>query len=326
MCFSQSISAGFAIVMWTFALMWKKGPTGARLCVAYFAAMETLQSAQYTWIDQCNHPVNKVLTVLGFLHLAFQPFFANMYLTAYMTPKQKKYSPLILALSVLAGVLACNRMWMSPGDVPCAYGVEPLCGKATCTFRGNVHLAWQMPMQHTDQDYFTPGFNLHFFMFYLPTFAMGMWPLTLFLLFSGPFLGRALTNHQDEIPAIWCFFSIAQLFFPLIYAYVTKTAMFKKTAPAVVDATNGHTNGHANGHSNGHSNGHANGHTNGHAVALKDDDEDPVGGMGTMFWRGLQLFAALTLKRYATVWVNGYGADQANNDLAAVAAGVVGAK
>ncbi len=226
MCFTQPVSIGFAVSMWIFAAAWK-GPKGARACIAYFAAMETLQAFQYSWINQCDDPINKFLTLLGFFHLAFQPFFANLYLTAYMNKKQKRYAPLILALALFAGVLGCNRMWKTAGDFDCSYGIEPMCGLKTCSFRGNVHIAWQMPLQHADQDYFTPGFNLHFFMFYLPTFALGMWPLTLFLLFSGPFLGRVLTSHQDEIPAIWCFFSIAQLFFPLVWAYITKTAMFK---------------------------------------------------------------------------------------------------
>jgi len=300
MCFSPEISGAFAVIMWTYAFMWRKGPFGARACVAYFAAMETLQAAQYAWIDQCNHPMNKALTVVGFVHLAFQPFFANWYLSAFMTKGQRKYVPLILALSLFAGILSCNRLWMTDGDFPCSYGIEPLCGQRTCTFRGNVHLAWQMPMQHADQDYFTVGFSLHFFMFYLPTFALGMWPLTLFLLFSGPFFGRVLTSHQDEIPAIWCFVSIAQMFIPLLWSYFTKTAMFKaqKEAAAVHANGNGHANGHANG--NGHSNGHANG--NGHAANKPSaDEEDPLANPWNIVIRGALLTAALTAKRYATL-------------------------
>lgn len=277
MCFDQRVSSAFAVVMWTYAALWRSGPKGARLCVAYFAAMETLQAFQYSYIDKCDDMTNKILTMLGFFHLAFQPFFANLYLSEFMaSKKQKKYVPIVLALAVFGGILSMNRMWLSPGDYHCSVGLEPLCGVKTCTFRGDVHLAWQAPMQHADQDYFTPGFQLHFFMFFLPTFALGMYPMTLFLLASGPFLGRALTKHQDEIPAIWCFFSIAQLFFPLFWAWVTKTAMF---APKDKD---GKTK----------------------EVAEKDDPE-PITA-GKVVFRGLLLFAFLTLKRFATVYLNGY--------------------
>lgn len=86
---------------------------------------------------------------------------------------------------------------------------------------------------------------MHFFLFYLPTFAMGMWRHTLFLLLTGPILGRLLTEHHDEIPAsecassplqtiappgahthaprfpssVWCYFSIIQVMAPLAYGW-----------------------------------------------------------------------------------------------------------
>jgi len=286
MCFSLEMSAAFAVLMWTYCLAWRSGPMGARLCIGYFAAMETLQAFQYTVINQCDNPFNKVLTVLGFLHLAFQPFFTNLYLGAFMNKAQKRYHPLILALCLFCGVLLSNRLWKTWGDIPCADNIEPMCGPVTCSFKGDVHVAWQMPMQHSDQDYFTPGFQLHFFMFFLPTYALGMWPYTIFLLASGPFLGRVMTSHQDEIPSIWCFFSIAQLLFPMLHAYFTKTAMFKKTA-VVAKGANG-VNGHANG-------------VNG--VAKEAEEEDAVGGYGAMFRRALYLGIALTIKRFGTMYL-----------------------
>jgi len=207
------MSAALAVIMWSFAYIWK-GPAGARSCICYFAFMESLQALQYAVIDQCDNPYNQIFTLLGFLHLAFQPFFVNLYLGTFMSKSQKKYLPLILALSFFGGIMMSNRLWMSEGDHPCTIGIQPMCGAKMCTFRGNVHLAWQMPMQHADQDYFTPGWTLHFVLFYLPTYALGMYGHTIFLLLSGPFLGRALTSHQDEIPAIWCFFLHCSNIFP----------------------------------------------------------------------------------------------------------------
>jgi len=298
MCFSQPMSAAFAAIMWTFAIIWK-GPTGARSCVAYFAFMETLQAFQYGVINECDNPLNKIYTLLGFFHLAFQPFFVNLYLGTFMSAGQKKYLPMILSLSFFGGIMMCNRLWMTEGDHMCTIGIQPMCGAKTCTFRGNVHLAWQMPMQHADQDYFTPGWTLHFFLFYLPTYALGMYGHTIFLLLSGPFLGRAMTSHQDEIPAIWCFFSICQIFFPLIYAFWKDPAAFKllsstRSSKAIkMKGANGQI---ANGHS-------ANGHSVANEKSLKTDD-DPVGGTWGYIRRGIYLFIALTLKRYATLLMN----------------------
>jgi hypothetical protein len=281
MCFTQEISGGFAVLMWSSALLWRTGPTPARVCMAYFAAMETLQAFQYSVINQCDNQMNQFLTLLGFLHLAFQPFFVNLFLGSYMNKAQKKYLPLILSLCVMGGVMLTNRFFKSWGDIACRDNIEPLCGPKLCTFRGDVHLAWQIPMQASDQDYFTPGFTLHFVLFYLPTFALGMYGFTLFLLISGPFLGRVMTNHQDEIPAIWCFFSIFQLFLPLFYAFTAKVAMFRKDKDAKAVATNGKK-----------------------PVAVKEEEEaDPVGGYGTMIFRGLILAGFLTAKRFAVMYL-----------------------
>jgi len=255
-------------MMWTGAACWK-GPIPARMCVAYFAAMETLQAFQYSYVGLCDDPVNKVLTILGFVHLAFQPLFVNLYLGCFMNNAQKKYLPLILGLCLFAGVMMSNRMVFTLGDIPCQYKVEPMCGLTTCTFRGDVHLAWQMPLQHSDQDYFTPGFTLHFFMFYLPTFALGMYEYTIFLLLSGPFLGRALTSHNDEIPAIWCFFSIVQVIFPYVHARLTARRISDQLATA--------------------------------DDSQDKQDEASIGGLGKMVGRAIVLGLFLTLKRYGTM-------------------------
>ncbi|PSN19490.1 hypothetical protein C7271_07095, partial [filamentous cyanobacterium CCP5] len=45
--------------------------------LVYFSLMEALQAATYTVIDRCGLPLNQVLTLLGYVHIAFQPFFIN---------------------------------------------------------------------------------------------------------------------------------------------------------------------------------------------------------------------------------------------------------
>lgn len=237
MCFTQEVSALFAATMWIFAALWK-GETGARLCVAYFALMETIQAAQYAVLapnidgEECKLWENRWLTYAGMVHLCFQPFFSNLFLMQFMTKAQKSHMRLILTLCLFGGVSMMNRFFVSDVDVKCTLGVEPLCGPRTCSFQGDTHVAWQMPLQHCDQDYFTPGFQMHFFLFFLPIFAMGMWRHSLYLLLTGPILGRLLTHHHDEIPAIWCFFSIVQIFGPLFYAWFLDNEKKEKDAVA----------------------------------------------------------------------------------------------
>lgn len=288
MCFNQPVSIAFAVCLWTFALVWR-GDRNVRLCVVYFALMETLQAAQYSVIDQCSNPWNQFLTFLGFVHLAFQPLFVNLYMSAFMNRKQRAYLPLITTLCAFAGVLLLNRMWITKGDYICQYNLEPLCGEKMCTFRGDVHLAWQAPAEHSASDYFTFSWSLHFFTFFLPTFALGMWPFTLFLLFSGPVAGRMLTKMQDEIPAIWCLFSIVQVVMPVAYAAYSDpqgaTAFFRKRreqqqAAAVAPSKK----------------------------AAEDDVPEPFT-TAAILRRSLGLFIMLTVKRFATIIMNhGVGA------------------
>jgi hypothetical protein len=48
------------------------------MALGYFSSMEVLQAFTYSVIDQCALPSNQIATLLGYLHIAFQPFFINM--------------------------------------------------------------------------------------------------------------------------------------------------------------------------------------------------------------------------------------------------------
>ena len=45
------------------------------ISLLYFSSMEALQAVSYTSWTSANSPLNQTLTLLGFLHIAFQPFF-----------------------------------------------------------------------------------------------------------------------------------------------------------------------------------------------------------------------------------------------------------
>ena len=51
--------------------------------------MELLQAVTYVYIDLCDNPNNQILTLLGYLHVAFQPFFVNM-VAMYFIPASVK--------------------------------------------------------------------------------------------------------------------------------------------------------------------------------------------------------------------------------------------
>ena len=57
--------------------------------LTYFALMELLQAVTYVYIDLCDNPNNQILTLLGYLHVSFQPFFVNM-VAMYFIPESVK--------------------------------------------------------------------------------------------------------------------------------------------------------------------------------------------------------------------------------------------
>jgi ABC-type molybdate transport system ATPase subunit len=74
MCFSQPASLGFAIMGFgTAAILRARGHSFRRYQLfAYFAIMEVIQFLSYFVVDQCDNPINKVLTMLAFTHLMYQ--------------------------------------------------------------------------------------------------------------------------------------------------------------------------------------------------------------------------------------------------------------
>ena len=55
----------------------------------YFTAMELLQGFNYLWIGECGVAQNQLFTLLGYVHIMFQPFFCNA-VAMYFIPKEVK--------------------------------------------------------------------------------------------------------------------------------------------------------------------------------------------------------------------------------------------
>ena len=188
--------------------------------------MEFLQIIQYLFIApsiqsiECNNAINKFLTSLGFLHIAFQPYVMNI-IRKYSdnVNNRIKYNDkyniisnlcivvgIYLSLRHLFGLLLPNNLnYIDQLD-------EPLMGNKLCTFKGNLHLAWSIPL--LNPSYFVPNMNLHFFFFFIPQLVMYFdffnIITTLLLFLSGPVFAIYLTSNKYEQASIWCLFSSLQ--------------------------------------------------------------------------------------------------------------------
>ena len=207
MCWSGEASATLASIglISTTYIAYKGEDKALWIPLGYFALMETLQAVTYTVIDQCGLPINQILTLLGSLHITFQPFFLNAMSMHFIPGKvREKISPYIYAICAVGSLLMLIKLYPLQGVGTCNIGHEPLCGEHLCSVSGNWHIAWEAPLNGI------PWLTLGY---YIPVFLVpiiyGSWKFVLYHLLAGPLLARLLTNNINEWPAVWCLLSIA---------------------------------------------------------------------------------------------------------------------
>jgi hypothetical protein len=220
MCWSGEASAVLATIglSTTAYAVYKKESPMLWMPLGYFALMELLQAYTYTVINQCDLPANQIATFLGYMHIAFQPFFANA-VSLYFVPKEVREKVQYWAYAICFVCMIGTMMQLMPFDwAGTCLPTRPLCGPHFCSVSGNWHIAWEMPINGLG-NYFTRlnivglrnGFMPYMLAaFFLPLFY-GSWRFTLYHLLMGPFLAQLLTNNHNERPAVWCLLSIGLL-------------------------------------------------------------------------------------------------------------------
>jgi len=224
MCFSMEMSAAFAVIGLVASWWIWSRTSNIQLAsgVFFFFTMELLQAIQYFFIAPnidspiCETRINQILTIAGFLHICLQPYFCHV-INAALTknPKYIDRYVIIKRLCLIGGAMLFGRfllanVWPQTHVGP---STEWLRGPKLCTYRGNYHLAWSVPM--ADQTYVIPGAAIHSFLMFAPFFALyekkGMVIQGIFLFIFGPYLAGLITPNLMEQASIWCFFSIAQI-------------------------------------------------------------------------------------------------------------------
>jgi hypothetical protein len=209
MCWNGQASATLATIGFasTTYVAFKGEDKSLWIPLAYFSLMEMLQAVTYTVIDQCGAPLNQVLTLLGALHIAFQPFFLNAFSMHFIPDKVRiKISPWVYTLCFAGTILMLIKLYPLDWAGTCNIGHEPFCGEHLCSVSGNWHIAWEAPLNNMR------WMNLGY---YIPVFVLpiiyGSWRFTLYHIVVGPTLARLLTSNINEWPAVWCLLSIGML-------------------------------------------------------------------------------------------------------------------
>ena len=209
--------------IWSQMESWRKKRSAA--CFFYFALMEGLQYIQYLVIDQCDNPINNFTTILGWIHISFQPIFSNLAMSAIdrrnldrsreetwrAMIKLSFYSSFFLSLRIIIPLIFSADTVSKFFDM-CNSEVDSVCTKSesvrSCSVSGRYHIGWQFYL--IKQSYLFPNLAMHFILMFIIPFAMNLHFESLLLFFTGPFLCIFFETDDGERSAIWCFFSIME--------------------------------------------------------------------------------------------------------------------
>jgi len=221
MCWSGEASAVVAAIGIgsTAYAMVRREPLPITASLGYFSLMELLQAVTYTVVDQCGSPLNQTLTFLGFVHIAFQPFFIN-WVSLYFVPEhvRRKVAPAVFSACFASSVLMLLAIYPFEWAGQCMSEAVVMCGDMMCSYMGSVHIAWMFPMNDILHVASTPSYAgqlANWWMYLIPAFIVplvyGSWKMTLYHLIVGPVLAYVITGDGNEAPALWCLLSIGLL-------------------------------------------------------------------------------------------------------------------
>jgi len=191
----------------------RREPAAIPATLAYFTLMEGLQVVGYATVDRCGMPANQVVALLSYLHIVFQPFFINAFaMTLLAAPPRPAVRVAVWVCCGLSAVMMLLQLQPFSWAGLCEPG-SLLCGPLPCVVSGTWHIAWEIPTN----DLLGPVRAMHWGISGFPTYgiaaflaplAYGAWRFVLFHVVAGPFLAWQLTQSANEIPAVWCLFSI----------------------------------------------------------------------------------------------------------------------
>ncbi|MCO8145751.1 DUF5765 domain-containing protein [Rhodovulum tesquicola] len=189
-------------------------PTAIWATLGFFTAMEGLQAAGYGVVDQCGDPANRAVTLLSYLHIAIQPFFINafaMALVAHAVPARTRRA--VWAICAASAAVMVFQLVPVEALGQCRPG-EVLCGPGLCTISGEWHIGWEVPLNGlftplSDWLGFSANFPTYLFAAFVVPLIYGSWRFVIFHALFGPVLANLLTDNPNEMPAVWCLFSIA---------------------------------------------------------------------------------------------------------------------
>ncbi len=195
-------------------------PSAIPAALGYFSLMELLQASGYAVAGQCGTPANETITLLSVLHIVFQPFFINAFaLELVPHPVKSRTQVLVYIACAISAAIMLLQLYPFAWAASCRIG-DSLCGNTLCTVPGEWHIAWKipyngllLPLENAVGVHF--GFPTYMIVAFVLPLVYGAWRFVVFHALAGPVLASLLTDSPNEVPAVWCLFSIGLLLIAL---------------------------------------------------------------------------------------------------------------
>jgi hypothetical protein len=188
-------------------------PPAIPATLGYFTVMELLQASGYAVLDQCGTPANEIITLLSVLHIVFQPFFINAFAFELVgRPVDGRVKAAVYIVCAISATIMLLQLYPFSWAGSCQVGAS-MCGSILCTVSGEWHIAWtvpynglMLPLENIVGTYV--AFPTYFVVVFLLPLVYGAWRFVVFHALAGPILASFLTSNPNEVPAVWCLFSI----------------------------------------------------------------------------------------------------------------------
>jgi len=218
LCWSGEASATVAVIGLgsTAYAAYRKEPAPLWAALGYFSLMEVLQAFTYMVIGDCGSPANQIATLLGYIHIAFQPLFGNA-LFMHFIPEdvRRRIQTPVYMLCAASAVFMLIQLYPFQWAQSCTMG-KILCSQMLCSVPGDWHIAWEIPYNSIGEiDYDIPvlraGFSTYTLTMFVLPILYGSWRIAIYHICFGPLPAYLLTNNLNEFAAVWCLVSIGFL-------------------------------------------------------------------------------------------------------------------
>ena len=192
----------------------KNGPASLWMPLAFFGLMGALQDFSHEIANECGMPANQVATLLGYLHICFQPFFLNAAGLHFIDVRVARRIDLpVYTLCFTGLIIMLIQAYPINWAGHCERG-SFMCGETLCALRDSWQLAYTLPLNQVQEQMpwlFICGIVL--------PLLYGSWRFITLYALTCPLLAYAVTQNSTEWPVLASILAIA--FFWALNSYET---------------------------------------------------------------------------------------------------------